>query len=159
MIIGTVREIKPEEYRAGLTPEGAHALVVAGHRVLVETQTGAGVGFSDEAYAACGATVIENAWEVWARADLLVKVKEPLEPEHSLVRDNQTLFTYLHLAALPELTRVLIASKVTAIAYETVQLRRRIAAAADPDEPDRRAGWRRRSARSTCASRGRVAAS
>ena len=68
MIIGTVREIKAEEYRAGLTPEGAHALVDAGHRVLVETQTGAGVGHSDEAYAACGATIVENAWEVWARA-------------------------------------------------------------------------------------------
>ena len=122
MIVGTVREIKPEEYRAGLTPEGVHAIVDAGHRVLVETQIGAGVGFGDEAYAACGATIVENAWEVWARADLLVKVKEPLEPEHPLVRDNQTLFTFLHLAALPELTRVLIASKVTAIAYETVQL-------------------------------------
>ncbi|MEK7693291.1 MAG: alanine dehydrogenase, partial [Chloroflexota bacterium] len=122
MIIGTVREIKPDEYRAGLTPEGAHALVDAGHRVLVETQAGAVVGFSDDAYAAAGATIVENAWEVWARADLLVKVKEPLPPEYALIRDNQTLFTYLHLAALPELTRALIASRVTAIAYETVQL-------------------------------------
>jgi alanine dehydrogenase len=122
MIIGSVREIKPEEYRAGLTPEGSHALVNAGHRVLVETQTGAGVGFSDEAYTAGGATIVDNAWEVWARADLLVKVKEPLEAEYPLIRDNQTLFTYLHLAALPRLTQALIASKVTAIAYETVQL-------------------------------------
>jgi alanine dehydrogenase len=122
MIIGTVREIKPDEYRAGLTPEGAHALVDAGHRVLVETQAGAVVGFSDDAYAAAGATIVENAWEAWARADLLVKVKEPLPPEYALIRDSQTLFTYLHLAALPELTRALIASKVTAIAYETVQL-------------------------------------
>ena len=122
MIIGTVREIKPDEYRAGLTPEGAHALVDAGHRVLVETQAGAVVGFSDDAFAAAGATIVENAWEVWARADLLVKVKEPLPPEYALIRDNQTLFTYLHLAALPELTRALIASRVTAIAYETVQL-------------------------------------
>jgi alanine dehydrogenase len=122
MITGTVREIKPEEYRVGLTPEGAHALVDAGHRVLVETQAGAVVGFSDDAYAAGGATIVENAWEVWARADLLVKVKEPLPSEYPLIRDNQTLFTYLHLAALPELTRALITSKVTAIAYETVQL-------------------------------------
>ena len=122
MIIGTVREIKPDEYRVGLTPEGAHALVDAGHRVLAETQAGAVVGFSDDAYAAAGATIVENAWEVWARVDLLVKVKEPLPPEYPLIRDNQTLFTYLHLAALPDLTRVLIASKVTAIAYETVQL-------------------------------------
>jgi alanine dehydrogenase len=122
MIVGTVREIKTEEYRVGLTPEGAHALVDAGHRVLVETGAGVGAGCPDEAYAASGATIVERAWEVWARSDLLVKVKEPLEQEYSLIRDEQTLFTYLHLAALPELTRVLIESKVTAIAYETVQL-------------------------------------
>ena len=122
MIVGTVRELKNEEYRVGLTPEGAHALVAAGHRVLVETGAGAGAGCSDAAYATSGATVVEQPWEVWARSDLLVKVKEPLEEEYGLVRDEQTLFTYLHLAALPELTRVLMASKVTAIAYETVQL-------------------------------------
>jgi alanine dehydrogenase len=122
MIVGTVKEIKNEEYRVGLTPEGAHALVEAGHKVLIEQGAGAGAGCPDGAYAALGATIIEHAWEVWARSDLLVKVKEPLEQEYSLVRDEQTLFTYLHLAAMPELTRVLIESKVTAIAYETVQL-------------------------------------
>ncbi|HEY8173607.1 MAG TPA: alanine dehydrogenase [Dehalococcoidia bacterium] len=122
MIVGTVREIKDEEYRVGLTPEGAHALVDAGHKVVVEAGAGAGAGASDADYAACGATVIDHAWEVWARADLLVKVKEPLALEYPLIRDEQTIFTYLHLAALPELTRALIASKVTAIAYETVQL-------------------------------------
>lgn len=122
MIVGTVREIKCEEYRVGLMPEGAHALVNAGHTVLVEGGAGAGVGCGDGVYAASGATIVENARDVWARADLLVKVKEPIEPEYALIRDNQTLFTYLHLAALPELTRALIASKVTAIAYETVQL-------------------------------------
>jgi alanine dehydrogenase len=122
MTIGTVKELKEEEYRVGLTPEGAHALVDAGQRVLVETHAGAGAGFTDADYASAGATIVDHAWEVWARSDLLVKVKEPVESEYPLVRDEQTLFTYLHLAALPELTRVLIASRVTAIAYETVQL-------------------------------------
>ncbi|MBI5284100.1 MAG: alanine dehydrogenase [Chloroflexi bacterium] len=122
MIVGTVREIKNEEFRVGLTPEGAHALADAGHQVLVERGAGAGILAADDAYRAAGATIIAHANEVWERADLLVKVKEPLFPEYPLIRDNQTLFTYLHLAALPDLTRVLIASKVTAIAYETVQL-------------------------------------
>ncbi len=122
MIVGTVREIKNEEFRVGLTPDGVHALADAGHRVLGETGAGAGIGCGDAAYAAAGGTVVDQAWEVWARSDLLVKVKEPQESEYSLIRDEQTLFTYLHLAALPELTRVLIASKVTAIGYETVQL-------------------------------------
>ena len=122
MIVGTVREIKNEEYRVGLTPEGAHALAAAGHRVLVETGAGDGIGCSDEAYAEAGATIVERSWEVWARSDLIVKVKEPLPSEYGLIRDEQTLFTYLHLAALPELTRALIDSRVTAIGYETVQL-------------------------------------
>ena len=122
MIVGTVREIKCEEYRVGLTPEGAHALADAGHTVLVEAGAGAGIGCGDDVYAAAGATVVRHGRDVWAQSDLLVKVKEPLEPENPLVRDNQTLFTYLHLAALPALTRALIDSKVTAIAYETVQL-------------------------------------
>ena len=78
--------------------------------MLVEAGAGAGIGFSDDAYAAAGASVVDKAWEVWARSDLLVKVKEPLEPEYGLVRDEQTLFTYLHLAATPELTRVLLDS-------------------------------------------------
>jgi alanine dehydrogenase len=122
MIVGTVRELKNEEYRVGITPEGAHALVDAGHTVLVESGAGAGIDCGDDVYAASGATVIAGAAEVWGRSDLVVKVKEPLPPEHALIRDEQTLFTYLHLAALPELTRVLIRSRVTAIAYETVQL-------------------------------------
>jgi alanine dehydrogenase len=122
MIVGSVRETKCEEYRVGLTPEGAHALVEDGHTVLLEQHAGEGAGCSDAAYASAGATVVEHARDVWARADLLVKVKEPLEPEFALIRDKQTLFTYLHLAALPNLTKVLLDSKVTAIAYETVQL-------------------------------------
>ncbi|MBF6600256.1 MAG: alanine dehydrogenase [Dehalococcoidia bacterium] len=119
--IGTVREIKNEEFRVGLTPEGVHALADAGHRVLVETRAGAGIGCDDAAYRAAGATIADAA-TVWGTSDLLVKVKEPLDEECALLRDHQTLFTYLHLAALPALTHALIASKVTAIAYETVQL-------------------------------------
>ncbi len=122
MIVGTVREMKCEEYRVGLTAEGAHALVEAGHTVLVEGGAGLGVGITDDAYAAAGAALTSSAREVWAQADLLVKVKEPLEAEYPLIRDQQTLFTYLHLAALPELTKALLESHVTAIAYETVQL-------------------------------------
>jgi len=123
MIVGTVRELKNEEYRVGLTPEGAHALVERGHRVLVERGAGAGIGCDDDAYERAGAKVLTDALEVWANADLLVKVKEPLPEEYASIRDEQALFTYLHLAALPELTRVLLTSKVTAIGYETVQLR------------------------------------
>src|SRR5262245_512117 len=122
MIVGTVRELKCEEYRVGLTPEGTHALVEDGHTVLVEQDAGIGAGCPDAAYEAAGAMVAATAAAVWERADLLVKVKEPIEPEYALVRDEQTLFTYLHLAALPGLTKVLLDSKVTAIAYETVQL-------------------------------------
>ena len=121
MNVGTVREIKNEEFRVGITPEGAHALAAAGHRVLVESNAGEGIGCGDDAYRAAGATVLDAA-AVWAESDLLVKVKEPLPDEYGLLRDKQTLFTYLHLAAVPELTRALIASRVTAIAYETVQL-------------------------------------
>jgi alanine dehydrogenase len=122
MIVGTVREIKNEEFRVGLTPEGAHALVDAGHTVVVEKGAGTGILASDERYCRAGAEVVEHAREVWERADLIVKVKEPLFPEYPLIRDNQTLFTYLHLAASPELAKVLIDSRVTAIAYETVEL-------------------------------------
>ncbi|MBI2724583.1 MAG: alanine dehydrogenase [Chloroflexi bacterium] len=121
MIVATVRERKNEEYRVGLTPEGAHALADAGHQVLVERGAGAGILCDDAAYEAAGARIV-TAQEAWARADLVVKVKEPLPEEYDCTRDQQTLFTYLHLAALPELTRALIRSKVTAIAYETVQL-------------------------------------
>lgn len=119
--IGAPRETKNEEFRVGLTPEGAHALAAAGHRVLVESGAGEGIGCGDGAYRDAGAEIADAAM-VWATADLIVKVKEPLPEEHGLLRDSQTLFTYLHLAALPQLTRALIASKVTAIAYETVQL-------------------------------------
>ena len=122
MIVGTVREIKNEEYRVGLTPDGVHALVDDGHTVLVETGAGAGVLFGDDTYAAAGAEIVARADDVWTRADLIVKVKEPLFPEFPLIRDKQALFTYLHLAAAPDLTNCLLKSNVTAIAYETVEL-------------------------------------
>lgn len=122
MIVGTVREIKNEEFRVGLTPEGAHALVELGHEVLVESGAGEGVGYSDTVYSLAGARICSRAEEVWSAADLIVKVKEPLFPEFPHIRDEQTLFTYLHLAAAPALTQALIRSRVTAIGYETVQL-------------------------------------
>lgn len=120
MIVGTVRELKNEEYRVGLTPEGADALVRDGHRVVVESGAGAGTGFADEAYRSIGAQVVDTADDVWAQADLIVKVKEPLEPEFARMRSGQILFTYLHLAALPEAAKALLDSGATGIAYETV---------------------------------------
>lgn len=122
MIVGTVREIKTAEYRVGLTPEGADALVRRGHSVLVERGAGLGSGFDDEAYRSVGAAIVADAAEVWRQADLVVKVKEPIAEEYGRLRADQILFTYLHLAALPELTRALADSGTVAIAYETVQL-------------------------------------
>ncbi len=121
MIVGTVRELKDEEYRVGLTPEGASNLTRAGHRVLVETNAGAVSGFDDAAYAAAGATVVATNGEVWGSADLVVKVKEPQPQEFGLLRRDLTLFTYLHLAALPEVARALMSAGTTSIAYETVE--------------------------------------
>lgn len=122
MIVGTVREIKNAEHRVGLTLEGVDALVRAGHRVLVEANAGLGSGFSDEAYRDVGAETVEIPEDVWAQADLLVKVKEPLQAEFGWLRPGLILFTYLHLAALPEATRALVESGAVAVAYETVQL-------------------------------------
>ncbi|MEX1253317.1 MAG: alanine dehydrogenase [Dehalococcoidia bacterium] len=122
MIVGTVRELKVQEYRVGLTPEGADALARAGHRVLVEAGAGLGSGFDDEAYRRVGAAVVAGADDVWREAGLVVKVKEPIGPELGRLRSDQILFTYLHLAALPEVTRALVDSGAVAVAYETVQL-------------------------------------
>jgi len=121
MIIGVPREIKNREYRVALTPAGAASLVKAGHQVRVETKAGEGCGFSDGEYEQAGATIVGRAEEAW-RADLVVKVKEPLPEEYAYFRRDMLLFTYLHLAAQPELTRKLLEARVTAIAYETVQL-------------------------------------
>jgi alanine dehydrogenase len=122
MLIGVPKEIKNNENRVAMTPAGVHELVARSHQVLIETSAGVGSGFSDEEYVAAGATLAASAKEVWDRADMIVKVKEPVAPEYSLMRKGQILFTYLHLAASRECTEALVKSGTTAIAYETVQL-------------------------------------
>ncbi|GAB7389048.1 alanine dehydrogenase [Bacillaceae bacterium] len=122
MIIGVPKEIKNNEYRVGITPAGVETLVKAGHKVIIETQAGQGSGFADEDYKAAGATILPSAADVWAQADIIVKVKEPLPSEYDYFRNGMILFTYLHLAAAPELTRALMDKGVIAIAYETIQL-------------------------------------
>lgn len=120
MIVGVPREIKPGEQRVALTPAGARAFAEAGHRVLVERGAGTGSGIRDDEYAGVGAT-LATVDEVWQRAELVLKVKEPLPAEYARLREAQTLFTYLHLAPAPEITRALRTSGTVAIAYETVQ--------------------------------------
>ena len=122
MIIGSVKEIKIGENRVGLTPTGAHALVEKGHSVLVETHAGEGSGFPDSEYEKAGARTIPTAKEVFAQAEMIIKVKEPQESEFPYFRPGLILYTYLHLAAEPKVTKMLLEKKVTAIAYETVQL-------------------------------------
>ena len=122
MKIGIPKEIKANENRVALVPSGADALVAAGHVVLVETDAGLGSGFSDEHYAAVGACIVADADAVWAEAELVVKVKEPLEAEWKRIKAGQTLFTFFHFAADEKLTRALMASGATCIAYETVEL-------------------------------------
>ncbi|AZN29320.1 alanine dehydrogenase [Flaviflexus salsibiostraticola] len=122
MIIGIPVEIKDDESRVGLTPAGAAELIAAGHSIVVQTGAGAGALCTDEDYAAAGAEIVDGAEAVWERADLVVKVKEPIGRELDLLREGQTLFTYLHLAADEELSRRVVDSGATAIAYETVQL-------------------------------------
>ncbi len=121
MIIGIPKEIKDQEFRVSTPPGGVRALVQAGHQVLVERNAGQGSGFTDEEYRRAGATVVDTAEEVWQRADMVVKVKEPLPPEFPYLREGLLLFTYLHLAAAEEVTHALIESGTTAIAYETVE--------------------------------------
>jgi alanine dehydrogenase len=121
MNIGVPKEIKTREYRVGLVPGGAAALVQRGHSVLVEKGGGLGSGISDEAYVKAGAQIVEKAADVWGRADLIIKVKEPIEPEFALLREGQTVFTYFHLAAAPALAKALLERKVAAVAYETIQ--------------------------------------
>ncbi|MGP3724452.1 alanine dehydrogenase [Cereibacter sphaeroides] len=120
MRIGCPKEIKPQEFRVGLTPHAACEAASHGHEVLVEAGAGAGAGFSDEDYRAAGARLVDTAEELFAAAELIVKVKEPQPVERQRLREGQLLFTYLHLAPDPEQTRDLMASGVTAIAYETV---------------------------------------
>ncbi|RWE07147.1 MAG: alanine dehydrogenase [Mesorhizobium sp.] len=120
MRVGCPREIKNHEYRVGLTPGSVREYVAHGHEVLVESGAGAGIGADDNAYRAAGATIAKTAADVFARSDMIVKVKEPQPDEWVQLRDGQILYTYLHLAPDPEQTKGLLASGVTAIAYETV---------------------------------------
>ena len=124
MIVGLPKEIKDNEYRVGLTPAGVRALKDAGHEIIVEKGAGEGSGFEDSLYERAGGTIIESADDIWARADMIVKVKEPIAPEYPRMREGQLLFTYLHLAPDRDLTKQLIERKVTGIAYETITDRR-----------------------------------
>ncbi|MPQ99743.1 alanine dehydrogenase [Modestobacter sp. I12A-02628] len=121
MRVGVPREVKNHEYRVALTPSGVTELVAGGHEVLVEADAGAGSSIPDADFVAAGARIVPTAEDVWGAADLLLKVKEPVESEYGLLRAGQTLFTYLHLAASRPCTDALVASGTTAIAYETVQ--------------------------------------
>lgn len=120
MTIGLPKEIKDNEYRVGMAPAGAHSAVAAGHEVLVETGAGEGSGFSDAEYHDAGARILSTADEVFGRASLIVKVKEPIEEESDRLREGQMLFTYLHLAPARELTQLLLKKKIIGIAYETI---------------------------------------
>ena len=121
MIIGVPKEIKDNEARVGVTPAGVKALTEANHTVLVETQAGVQSGFPDVEYQQAGAQIVGEASHAWGRADVVVKVKEPVESEYVFFREGLVLFTYLHLAPVPELTNKLLESKVIGIAYETVR--------------------------------------
>ena len=120
MKIGCPKEIKPQEFRVGITPTTAGEAVNHGHEVLVETGAGAGAGFTDDDYVSAGAQILGSAEEIFAQAEMIVKVKEPQAVERAMLREGQLLFTYLHLAPDPEQTKDLIASGATCIAYETV---------------------------------------
>ena len=121
MIIGVVKEIKTDEYRAGMVPAGVADLVKSGHRVLVEHDAGAGSGISNDEYAAAGAAIVDNAAEIWRTAGLVVKVKEPQESEFPLVRPGQVVFTFFHFAADRNLAEAMMEAGAVAIAYETVR--------------------------------------
>jgi alanine dehydrogenase len=120
--VGIPREVKNHEYRVAITPSGVHELVRHGHDVYVEAEAGVGSSIRDEDYVAAGATILPEADDVWATGDLILKVKEPIAEEYDRMREGQTLFTYLHLAADKALTEELVHRGVTAIAYETVEL-------------------------------------
>ncbi len=122
MKVGVPKEVKNHEYRVAITPIGVHELVAHGHQVSVEQGAGVGSSISDDEYVAAGAKILPDADEVWGTAETVLKVKEPVAEEYHRMREGQTLFTYLHLAADKPLTEELLKRKVTAIAYETVQL-------------------------------------
>ncbi|MFC5510821.1 alanine dehydrogenase [Massilia jejuensis] len=120
MLVGVPKEIKNHEYRVGLTPPSVHELVARGHQVIVQKNAGAEIGLSDEQYMKAGATIVDSAQEIFARAGMIVKVKEPQPGECAMLREGQILYTYLHLAPDPEQTAALVASKAVCIAYETI---------------------------------------
>jgi alanine dehydrogenase len=120
MVIGVPKEIKNNENRVAITPAGVHALVKAGHKVLVERSAGIGSGIEDADYTGAGAMILDKNTDIYQKSDLIVKVKEPLESEYNLLKEGQTLFTYLHLAPNKPLTDALVRRKITGIAYETV---------------------------------------
>jgi alanine dehydrogenase len=120
MKIGLPKEIKDNEYRVGLTPAGVQALTHAGHDVYVQKTAGEGSGFTDEQYVKAGGKLLDTADEIWQTGDMIVKVKEPVAPEYPRMRENQLLFTYLHLAPELELTKQMLERKVTGVAYETI---------------------------------------
>ena len=124
MKIGTIKEIKKHEYRVGLTPNAVEAYKNAGHTVFMEKGAGEGSGYTDEQYVKAGAKILPNAKDIWAEAEMIIKVKEPLEAEYPLVRENQILYTYLHLAPDRPQTDALLAAKCIGIAYETIRDRK-----------------------------------
>src|SRR5688572_4006827 len=126
MKVGVPKEVKEQEYRVAVPPSAAYQLIKRGHRVLVEKDAGAGVGFPDSDYAKAGAEMVDSHERIFAEAELIVKVKEPQPSEYALLRRGQILFTYLHLAANRELTEALMKSGVTALAYETIEVNRRL---------------------------------
>ena len=132
MIIGTVKEIKTHEYRVGLTPSSVLQYVKAGHRVLVEKDSGLQSGFTNEDYSIAGALIYDHAIDVWKDADMIVKVKEPLKEEYSYFKKGLLLYTFLHLAADEALTKALVEHKVTAIAYETIEEKDGLLACLEP---------------------------
>jgi alanine dehydrogenase len=121
MIVGIPREIKQDEYRVAIVPVGVEELVKAGHKVLLQAGAGVGSGISDEQYANCGAEIVDSANKVWQKADMIVKVKEPLAEEWPLMRSGQTVFTYFHFAADEHLTQTCLKSGIAAVAYETIK--------------------------------------
>jgi alanine dehydrogenase len=122
--IGIPKEIKDHEYRVGMIPASVHALVEAGHEVVVEAGAGLGSGFEDGEFREAGATILETADEVWETSEMIIKVKEPVGPEYERMQQGQLLFTYLHLAPIPGLTQVLLDKQVAGVAYETITDRR-----------------------------------
>jgi len=122
VIVGVPKEVKVREYRVGMVPATVRTLTSRGHKVLVQKGAGLGSYITDEEYVAAGATMVDTAEQVWRDAEMIVKVKEPIEQEYPLIQNGQLIYTYFHLAAVPSLAKVLVEKKVTAVAYETIQL-------------------------------------